>query len=565
MFVFYPCLTFSSYCLRVSKTWKRFLESSAATPLWSEQYFDFKPEGTNRPVKLKVMQKYLVTYPSGHLRSLFVDNCAKFVNGEDLFRVLRACPQLEDLALSGRLVVSGDMPPIQKMPKLKFLFLGPHINLRPHHLDGMIEAAANTLVELNVLGFPSLPYSNQELKPVPWPKLPKLDTIRISGPANINPIAIDMGSIMKLTPNVHTVWVEHVGFAPSTPPQEAEDEEAPDNEQPPAPVWPNLQRLYIGPGVWIPPESPFPVLGESITELVVEGSSLAIIFVEPAAAADPRAVAPFLYPNVTSSFPKVMPSLPRLETLVLSARYPLTPEAFRALAGPALENDTLRHLHLAPFPWAALHGRWAPAVGPLADWAGGQRAAATDTDNNNSNSNSNKDGSNKDGSNKDGSNKDGSNKDGSNKDGSNKDGSNKNGSNKDGSNNDDGNNDDGNNNKNNNNSSDNKRVGLTSLGVNGLSGEAGGLHVVNAEAALLDVVAAFPGLRELDVGREAVAPEVLGRVLADGVHTLYHDRGAQMLDLRSWAWKRDKVVVQGGHPAMKPGSRFMRPGAWLGD
>lgn len=307
-----------------------------------------------------------MTYPSGHLKSLRVDNCARFITGDKLFTVLRACPQLEDLALSGHLVVSGEMPPVHKLPKLRSLYLGPHINVRPHHLDGMITAASDTLGELNILGFPSPAYSQQGSLPLRWPPLPALHTIRISGPTNIAAIPIDMGYIMRMTPNVHTVWMEHLRFHESSPAvgggQPAAQE--PSEEQPPELPWPGLRRVYLGPCVWSSAQTPFPPLPESLTELVVkEDRTLYQLMLDSSPMGVPTM---FLYPpTFGSDLPVVIPSLPKLETLVLSGKQPLTPVAFQVLAQTAFENDTLRHLHLQPFPWAEARG---PGAGFL-QWA----------------------------------------------------------------------------------------------------------------------------------------------------------------------------------------------------
>lgn len=171
-------------CVKLSKSWKAFMESQVARPLWLYQHFDQVAKTVSKTIKPNMVQRHLAKFAGGQLKSLRVDNCAmiplvctKFTS------VLRACPHLRRLSLGGHATINlgghvFDKTLFSKMPRLEFLHLDPHINIPPETLDCLINSSCGTLRELNILKLPYDPLSPAITYPKDWWQLPKLHTLR---------------------------------------------------------------------------------------------------------------------------------------------------------------------------------------------------------------------------------------------------------------------------------------------------------------------------------------------------------------------------------------------------
>ncbi|KAI1851125.1 hypothetical protein JX266_003790 [Neoarthrinium moseri] len=325
--------------LRVSKSWKAFLESSAAKPLWLSQHYDVKSRFFKKP-KPQTTQKYLVTYPGGQLKHLVLDQLDTVSHGDKVFIMLSALPRLETFILHGSATLTGNLPPIGKLPKLKVLSLAASIRIECAHLNRLIAASANTLEELAVMG---CPYGHGESQRVDWPQLPNLRTLKLVSPGIGTPF-VDMETVMCRTPNVENVLLDAIQFGRNRA----------NDERPDGPLWPHLRRVALGPGFHVTRDMRFPALSEAVTELVLENDSILHVCTSLESAPEDMELT-MIFSRPSNIISVGIPHLPRLETLVLRGRYPLTPEAFQLLAQPSVASDSLRHLYLSPFPWQALN------------------------------------------------------------------------------------------------------------------------------------------------------------------------------------------------------------------
>ncbi|KAI0134460.1 hypothetical protein BJ170DRAFT_679346 [Xylariales sp. AK1849] len=337
-----------STCLRVSKAWASFLGSKVAKPLWSsKQHYDFPlryGHSTLGWIPTTIVYRNLSTFSGGRLKSLQIDDCKTFgLHQNRLGQVLGMCPALEHLKLRGSVFTFGNFPPMAGMPRLKTLYLGPEIKVPSFILAQFITAAAGTLEDLTVLEFPDLRVGYPTMQPVNWPIVPNLHSITLACASDST--RIDMETIMNQTPNVRVMRVDNMTFSNSYP-----------SQVPNVPAWPKLQSVFIGNKVLLHMSvMRFPWLPESVTELVVGNSNIVEMCAQPWELPTETAVdmfsspLPIGVPNVQ----RVIPYLPNLQKLEVRGRFALSPEAFKALLEPSITNNTLQHLELYPFPWAA--------------------------------------------------------------------------------------------------------------------------------------------------------------------------------------------------------------------
>lgn len=254
-------------CIRLSKSWRAFMESQVARPLWTSQHFGQLTKSA-KTIKPNMVQRYLVKYPNGQLKSLRIDNCNTLpLACGKIMSILRACPQLQHLSLGGaaQIEVGGpvDMErELHKLPKLQSLHLGSEISIPAEILDCMINASCQTLQELNVYKLPFRQYYPNMSRTINWRHLPKLRTLRLSGWDLGH--RVNMNYIADVTPNVETVWMDRMFYT-----------ERSLYERPPAtlPRWPKLRRLFVGSNVTFAQNIDFPVLPGDMEELVIEGFS----------------------------------------------------------------------------------------------------------------------------------------------------------------------------------------------------------------------------------------------------------------------------------------------------
>ncbi|KAH6652819.1 hypothetical protein BKA67DRAFT_536536 [Truncatella angustata] len=364
-------------CLRLSKSWKAFMESQAARPTWTCQHFDSKiSKAPPRTIKPYMAQRYLVKYPGGQLRSLRLDDCRSIPLVRDkLTAVLRACPQLQHLALDGEVMLeTGELPPLEKMPKLISLKLAREVTIRMQLLQHLIEASRETLEELDLYKLPFQDQGNLMLPtPTRWPVLPRLSALRLRGWNKRH--RVDMDYIVYNTPNLQTVWIDFMSY--TTNPTIAAAARSG------RPCWPKLKRAYVGEDVVFGPvgAARFPPLPECLEELVVNHQALlsdsvfhppyvteaAVAGTEDWGAGRREEIQVYDAPHNVALGALMMPAwhLPCLKTIVLKGSAPLTHMALRCLIGPAISSDRLRYLEIHPFPW----GQFGPR-GQAREWAG---------------------------------------------------------------------------------------------------------------------------------------------------------------------------------------------------
>lgn len=226
-------------CLRVSRSWKNLLTTRDKTihSLWRVQRFN----RCAKPVRPAQLQKY-ATYADSQVTQLDIRDCRQFGLDANTFRRIAACYQsLKVLRLqaSGEIDLQAISRPLNScVPRLTSLYLGFYTPFMPEFVHKIVASSAATLQELTILNLPG-GAGIDGLQTANWPILQTLRTVRLgSCPHNacrphIGNGCINMGSLMRASPNVEEVWLENVSFLDL-------DGTGPDNP------WPQLKRLFIG-------------------------------------------------------------------------------------------------------------------------------------------------------------------------------------------------------------------------------------------------------------------------------------------------------------------------------
>lgn len=330
------------------------MESSAARALWAEQRFQHT--GPLRTVPKGVTQRYLITYPGGQLRSLDIQNCAMFpLIFKKLPIVLAGCLQLRHLSLNGPVLSKGNeqMPSQYKGPQLTTLYLGAEWKAGIELLEYLVSNNRETLEQLTLL---HLPVPNT-LPRAFGGTLPRLRTLRLSGSVKEPAYGFMEGvprvicplDISRMAPNVQAVYLDKVTIMRTTFDAEGVDH------------WPALRTLSVGKDTTVRPHERddlriLPSLTEDHEELdLLNLGAHQMVF-------DWRIIGNDLdWSSGIAQLPHLKkPYLPRLKRLAMAdivfynhpgTNFDELALKWKSLIGPSVQNDTLRHLEIHPFPW----------------------------------------------------------------------------------------------------------------------------------------------------------------------------------------------------------------------